>query len=638
MSEAMTKIRIITPHSVGVRVIDTLYNLSLFHVNPSNGEYNLGKGNPLATAESLSSSLLKAKAILQEFGSELLSHERTFGKKEMNQLETVHHDVFRLRKQEQTLTSQLQKATEEHEISSGLDALGIDRTLVQKLHYVACFVGFCAPETLQSRLKVTHEFKQVPLGQKILCALFVQKKDELLVRVVLQETGWVQVAVEQYMTSTAQLKKQITHLTTELRACEKEKEQLRKAHAQFITDVELYLDIEIKKAELPLQFATTAQSFVATGFVPSRHLARITKTLEYATRKRVTIEELHVDHDEAVPVQLANKKTVRSFEVLTKLYELPSYFEADPTSLLFITFPLFFGIMLGDVGYGFVTLALFLFLRKKKPDIKAWCNVLIYASIVSIFFGFVYGEYFGFESVSVETGTALCKRGLCLAKEIVEGHGALEVVYTFPRLLNRVHGMVAIGNIQLLSILALGIAIGAVHINLGLLIGFYNVWKAHGLKLAVLEKLSWIVLEIGLAVLVLSLSSIIPVHWIVGTLIMVVSVIGLYLGEGPKGLVEIPALFSNMLSYMRLGAVGLASVGLAVVVNENLALPMFEKGGFFIIGGMLIMLVGHGINIALGVIGPFLHSVRLHYVEFFSKFYKGGGIEYTPFGAPLRDT
>src|SRR3989344_834520 len=477
MSEAMTKIRIITPHSVGVRVIDTLYNLSLFHVNPSNGEYHLSKGNPLATAESLSSALLKAKAISHEFGSVLTAKEHSFGKKDINMLETLHHDVFRLREQEQTLRTQLQKVTEEHELSSGLDALGIDRTLVQKLHYVTCFVGFCAPETLQSRLKAVHEFKHVPLGQKILCALFVQKKDEHQARAVLQESGWLSVAIEQHVASTAQLKKQMDQLKTELHTCEKEKERLRKDNAQFIADLESYLDIKIKKAELPLQFATTAQSFIATGFVPSRHLARITKELEQATRKRVTIEELHVEHDEAVPVHLANKKTVRNFEVLTKLYELPSYFEADPTSLLFITFPLFFGIMLGDVGYGFVTLALFLFLRKKKPDIKAWCNVLIYASIVSILFGFVYGEYFGFESVSVETGTALCKRGLCLSKEIVEAHGALEVVYTFPRLLNRVHGMVAIGNIQLLSILALGIAIGVLHINLGLLIGFYNVWK-----------------------------------------------------------------------------------------------------------------------------------------------------------------
>ena len=107
----------------------------------------------------------------------------------------------------------------------------------------------------------------------------------------------------------------------------------------------------------------------------------------------------------------------------------------------------------------------------------------------------------------------------------------------------------------------------------------------------------------------------------------------IYLGEGVQGLVELPAIFSNMLSYMRLGAVGLASVGLAVVINENLTLPFIEKGGIYTFFGILIFIIGHIINILLGLIGPFLHSLRLHYVEFFSKFYKGGGIQYVPFGA-----
>ncbi len=115
---------------------------------------------------------------------------------------------------------------------------------------------------------------------------------------------------------------------------------------------------------------------------------------------------------------------------------------------------------------------------------------------------------------------------------------------------------------------------------------------------------------------------------------IVLSLIGftlLAVGEGVQGLVEIPALASNMLSYMRLGAVGLASVGLAVVVNENLAMPFIEKGGIFIVIGILVMFIGHTINMMLGVIGPFLHGIRLHYVEFFSKFFQGGGVEYEPF-------
>ena len=122
-----------------------------------------------------------------------------------------------------------------------------------------------------------------------------------------------------------------------------------------------------------------------------------------------------------------------------------------------------------------------------------------------------------------------------------------------------------------------------------------------------------------------------PVLWI-GIGVAGIGVILLAAGEGVAGIVEIPALVSNMLSYMRLGAVGLASVGLAIVVNEDLAMPFIQQGGIGIVIGLLIMIIGHTVNLLLGVIGPFLHSIRLHYVEFFSKFFHGGGHPYEPFG------
>jgi len=199
-------------------------------------------------------------------------------------------------------------------------------------------------------------------------------------------------------------------------------------------------------------------------------------------------------------------------------------------------------------------------------------------------------------------------------------------------LLNRGHSNYNILGYDILTILLISVIIGALHINFGLLIGFYNVFVAHGLKHAIFEKVSWFVLEAGVALIVLSLLKMIVWPVWVGVIIFIISLIMLFIGEGVRGLIEFPALFSNMLSYMRLGAVGLASLGLAVVVNENFAKPLLAKGGFSIIAAILIMIIGHAINIALGVIGPFLHGVRLHYVEFFTKFFHGGGVEFKPFG------
>ena len=185
---------------------------------------------------------------------------------------------------------------------------------------------------------------------------------------------------------------------------------------------------------------------------------------------------------------------------------------------------------------------------------------------------------------------------------------------------------------DILTVLIIGAIVGFIHLNLGLFLGFLNEAASHGWKHAVMAKLSWMIMEAGIIFAVLGgMGIFLPLVKWMGIIIAVIGVVMLVKGEGVQGAVEIPGLFSNMLSYMRLGAVGLASVGLAVVVNEKLALPFFEKGGIFIFFGIIIMILGHGINLLLGVIGPFLHGVRLHYVECFSKFFHGGGVEYAPF-------
>jgi V/A-type H+-transporting ATPase subunit I len=203
-------------------------------------------------------------------------------------------------------------------------------------------------------------------------------------------------------------------------------------------------------------------------------------------------------------------------------------------------------------------------------------------------FGLAYGEFFGLEEVGG---------------------------YKLPALLNRVH--------DTSTLLVMALAFGVVQVNLGLVLGFMNKLE-HGFRAALFEKGSWILLEVG-AVLAVT------VNQYVGGALAVAAVGMMVKAEGVKGILELPSIVVNILSYARIMAVGLVSVILALVVNQ-MSGEFFSAGGLGMVLGIGILLAGHAVNLGLGFMSPFIHSMRLHYVEFFMKFYEGGGQKYAPFG------
>jgi len=168
-------------------------------------------------------------------------------------------------------------------------------------------------------------------------------------------------------------------------------------------------------------------------------------------------------------------------------------------------------------------------------------------------------------------------------------------------------------------------------LNFGFFLGFVNKFKEHGFVHAMLEKGSWFVVEAGIALIALNYLGYASVSPYVGGAVFLAGLLMILKGEGIKGVVELPALLSNTLSYTRIMAVGLASASLAIVVNE-FAGEFFHMGGIYMFIAVIILVLGHSVNLALGILGPFLHSLRLHYVEFFTKFFEGGGKQYKPFG------
>ena len=349
------------------------------------------------------------------------------------------------------------------------------------------------------------------------------------------------------------------------------------------------------------KFGYSEFTFVVMGWVPKKFFERLKDILAIEYGDRVVIRELDVNAGEMekAPTFYDNPRWVKPFQAIMALVRPPKYMEIDPSPFIAIFFPLFFGIMVGDIGYGLVILAFALIMKNKFGTlefVRNLADILIISSIPTIIFGFIYGEFFG---------------------DFGEMMGWLHPAEFLGVTWNRLDAI--------LPMLIFAIAIGVIHIFLGLTIGIINeVTRKNKKHLA--EKVGMLLALSVLIIIIFFALGIIPA-WAIypAVVIFIVALLLIIYGAGAMGPMEIMSSVGNILSYARLMAIGLASVILAFVANK-----LGEEIGILAVG-ILVAVLLHALNIVLAMFSPSIHSVRLHLVEFFSKFYKGGGIAYKPF-------
>ena len=431
---------------------------------------------------------------------------------------------------------------------------------------------------------------------------------------------------------------EITSLQSQISTIDQQIESLKAEHATFLQACDEMLSADVERAEAPLRFATTEKTFVAEGWVPSDKVDALTSGLVQVTRGSVYIEELPVDLEkDSVPVKYNNPSFAHPTELLMDVYARPDYREIDPTLMVAIVFPLFFGMILGDIGYGLILLAASYALRKVlKGDAGAkLLDTLRNACFVTIVFGLLNSEFLGFE---LPWHPILFSRVLQIGTVGGEGPAAVQL-------------------------LILAVWIGLIHITLGRSISVVNHANMdHGKhrSKAIIAQTGWLGFMWGLVITIWSMYAIplmpdlsgmgkvlfgLNPSGLIGVLMILYGNVAIG-QESLLDLMELPTIISHVLSYTRLVAVGLSSVAIAMVTNYiSIGLiigPQLKAlsavGVILIIVGVLIFILGHTLNVALGIIGGGLHSIRLHYVEFFTKFYKGGGKKYNPFGMKRRFT
>lgn len=349
------------------------------------------------------------------------------------------------------------------------------------------------------------------------------------------------------------------------------------------------------------QLGETDQTFVLAGWVMEKEIPILSQKLAEQVGDEVVVQRIPLSHAdrENAPVVLQNPTPARPFQSLVSLFSFPSYEGIDPTILMALFMPLFFGMILGDIGYGVLLLLLSLIglHRFKAPGTsRDIVKVLLFGSLWSILFGFLYGEAFG--NLGEEFGLHPLWFDRASAEEVT-------------------------------ALLLLSIAVGVVHVTLGLALGVWEAVRERS-RNHLLERGGMLVGLIGLFMIVAVLANWLPAGFMnPAAAVLLLGIVLLSVPLGWLGVllgpIEFIGLVGNILSYLRIAAVGLASVYLAFLANEVAGIM-----GSIVVGIIIAVLI-HALNLVLGAFSPTIHSLRLHYVEFFRKFYEGGGRPFVPF-------
>jgi len=430
-------------------------------------------------------------------------------------------------------------------------------------------------------------------------------------------------------------------------------------HGRDLVIMEEYLTREDAIFTAPTLCAVSKQAFAIDAWVPTENASDVKSALS-SIASHVEVEE-HVDdhhhaddeghHHASPPIALDNGVVSEPFEMLVDLVGRPKYGTFDPTVMMMMTFPLIYGMILGDWGYGLIILMLAKWLGSKPfavdPIAKSGITILTWMGVWCIIWGIIFAEGFGFiwDGSDGASGPTI---GI-----IADFYNWTFDTFHVPEAVATMTGLTglhmpfhrAVDGHGLQEYLLLSIYIGVLHLFSGFIIGLVNVYKAHGFAAAYFEKGSWILILIGGFMqcrnMVIGYTELFDFQiWTALLLIGIVSlIIGLaifekfgWIGGIIMGPIETFGLLANTLSYLRIMAVGVAGVKIAEV-SITMGWEMMWSGGIlsFIIGLILFVFI-QIFALALGLLSPSIHAIRLHFVEWMGKFYDGSGVIFNPLG------
>ncbi len=373
--------------------------------------------------------------------------------------------------------------------------------------------------------------------------------------------------------------------------------------------------------------------FVLEGYIPEKYTEKIFD--ELIRKYNAAVEIYDISDDEQPPVLLKNNPFSEPVETVLETYSMPNKFEIDPTFIMSLFYYFLFGLMLSDAGYGLIMIIVCGFCVIKYPNmnpgLKKSLKMFFYCGISTFFWGVMFGGYFG-DAIQVISSTFFGK-----------------TIGIPPLWFEPIKDP--------MRMLMFSFAVGIVHIFAGLGIKFYQSVKLGDIKGAIYDVVFWYLLVGGAVVYLMSTQMFVDMAGLkfklsagVGNAAAICAVIGavgivLFGGRSSrnpakrfaKGLYElygITGYLSDILSYSRLLALGLATGVIAQVFNQMGS--MFGSGIVGMILFFIVFIIGHTLNMGINLLGAYVHTNRLQFVEFFGKFYEGGGEKFKPFSANTK--
>lgn len=386
----------------------------------------------------------------------------------------------------------------------------------------------------------------------------------------------------------------------------------------LIEEIKLFLDyytFEEEKAKIDNGLSTTKKTYLLEAWVPDIERKKVEKTLD-KSKLSLYYEFQDPGENDIPPTLMKNNSFVAPYEAVTNMYSAPKYKEVDPNKFVSFFFFVLAGMMLSDAGYGFVLTLISIFLlwrlKPRKGEMKI-VKILFMMGISTMIWGVLFGGYFG---------------------------------YTYKPLL-----FAPLDNP--IGMLALGLVLGLVQLLFGMGINAYVFLKDKKILDAIFKVFAWYVLLIGLILFFLGGRNMKGIVFaatlkIAGKWTMLAGLIGVFIGgmlhvkgikkisKGASALYDLVNLFSDVLSYSRLFGLGLATSVIAFVFNEIalVIMNLIPVAGHIV--AVIILIAGHTLNIGINVLGAYVHNARLQFIEFFGKFYEGGGRLFRPLGFGAR--